>query len=220
MATEVEEPHQPPAPRPPARDEATWLQRLLCPECFKVDSPAEEDHGSAGEVNSDGVAALLAIATDTVEDERARGRELDTKCGTLVGFTGLILAVVGLLTPVLVKHKLGTVGEPAADAAIVVAILALLAGVLLALVGVLMPQKYRSLGKRALADFTRLSVQQHEAIWVHQSMLGALSDILHQDRPVNDCKAKLTKWVAGCLAVGFIAIGVVAVVIAFHQFGG
>lgn len=202
------------------REKPTWLQRKLCAECFKVASPAEEDHGGAGEPNAGGVAELLAIATSTVEDERERGRALDTKCGTLVGFTGLILSVVGLLTPTLVKHKLGAIGEPLADVAFVVAVVALLAGVLLALVGVLMPQKYRSLGKQAVADFTRASVQQNEPVWVHQSMLGALSDILHQDRPVNDCKAKLTKWVAGCLAVGFVGVGVVAVVIALHQFGG
>jgi hypothetical protein len=205
---------------PQTRDQPTWLQRRLCSECFRVESPAAEDHGGTGQPNATGVAELLAIASDTVEDERARGRELDTKCGTLVGFTGLILAVVGLLTPVLVKPKLGAVGQPVADVAFVVVIIALLGGVLLALVGVLMPQKYRSLGKRAVADFTRPSVQQHDPLWVHQSMLGALSDILHQDRPVNDCKAKLTKWVAGCLALGFLGMGVVAVVIAFHQFGG
>lgn len=205
---------------PQARDRPNWLQRRLCSKCFAVESPAEQDQCGNITPNAAGVAALLAIATDTVEDERARGRELDTKCGTLVGFTGLILAVVGLLTPTLVKHKLGAIGQPVAEAAFVVAIMALLGGVLLALIGVLMPQKYRSLGKQAVADFTHASVQDNEPLWVHQSMLGALSDILHQDRPVNDCKAKLTRWVAGCLAVGFLDIGVVAVVIAFNQFGG
>jgi hypothetical protein len=201
----------------------SWLQRLLCRNCFKDESPpADDEEATPGAKSPDpdreGVAALLAIATNTVEDERERGRALDNKCGSLVGYTGAILTAVGLLAPKLVKH-LGRVGEPVAKVAFVVAVVALLAGVLLALVGVLMPQKYRSLGKQAIAAFTRADVQAHDALWVHQSMLGSLSEILHQDRPVNDCKAKLTKWVAGCLAVAFVAVGVVAVVVAFHQFG-
>jgi hypothetical protein len=96
--------------------------------------------------NPEGVAALLVTATDAVADKRERGRVLDTKCASLAGFTGLILSITGALTPALVDRKLGAVGKPLAEATFGLPILFLLAAVLLAIEGVLMPQKYRSMG--------------------------------------------------------------------------
>lgn len=198
---------------------------MLCKECFEPVHPAETpSEPAAGDVPigdpvPEAVAALLAIATEAVEDERERGRALDTKCASLVGFTGLILAITGALTPALVDHKLGSVGQPLAECSFALAVLALLTAVLLALEGVLMPQKYRSMGTAQVAKFSLPRVQAQEVLWVHQSMLGALRNILAQDRPVNNCKAKLTRWVARSLGVGFVAIAVDAVIIGIRQFG-
>jgi hypothetical protein len=207
----------------PAHDDRpSWLQRTLCKECFEpssTPSAATEDGADAAAPDPEGVAALLAIATDAVEDERERGRQLDNKCASLAGFTGLILSITGVLTPALVNPKLGHVGQPVAEVAFAAGILSLLAAVLLAVEGVLMPQKYRSMGAAQVANFGLRSVQSHNALWVHQSMLGALSAILAQDRPVNNCKAKLTRWVARCLAVGFTAVAIDAVIIATRKFG-
>ncbi len=211
-----------PSTTPTQGDGPSWLQRTLCKECFEP-SPtppaATEDGAADAEPNPEGVAALLAIATDAVEDERERGRQLDSKCASLAGFTGLILSITGVLTPALANSKLGAAGQPAAEVAFAVGMLSLLAAVLLAVEGVLMPQKYRSMGAAQVAKFGLRSVQAHDALWVHQSMLGALNDILAQDRPVNNCKAKLTRWVARCLATGFAAVAVDAVIIAIQKFG-
>jgi len=208
-------------PVAPVDDGPSWLQRRLCEECFKSPPPppAATSDEVAEEADSGAVAALLAIATDAVEDERERGRALDSKCASLVGFTGLILAITGALTPTLVNHSLGRVGQPLAEVSFGFGVLALLAAVLLALEGVLMPQKYRSLGTAQVADFARPELQAHTEMWVHQSMLGALSNILAQDRPVNNCKAKLTRWVGRSLAAGFVAVAVDAVIIGVRQFG-
>jgi hypothetical protein len=195
----------------------SWIQRRLCGDCFKP-SEAQTDEGH-GDPNPAAVATLLGMANDAVEDERERGRNLDTKCGTIVGFTGLILTVTAAITPTLVKRHLGSLGQPLADAAFVLAILSLLVAVVLALIGVLMPQKYRSLGKDQLAQFTWVSVQARSEMWVQQSMLGALRDILAQDRPVNDCKARLMKMVAWSLVFGFGALAVAALILGVHQFG-
>jgi hypothetical protein len=210
----------PPAPAPDDDDGPSWLQRLLCKECFEI-VPATEppDERDVSEPNPGGVAALLAIATDAVADERERGRALDNKCASLAGFTGLILALTGAFAPALLDNKLGEVGQPTAEVAFFVAVVFLLLAVLVAVMGVLMPQKYRSMGTEQVANFARPHVQQHDALWVHQSMLGALAKILAKDRPVNNCKAKLTGWVARFLAVGFVAVAVEAGTIAVRQFG-
>jgi hypothetical protein len=74
------------------------MVRLLC---GKLASPqlANEppDESAAGDPDPSGVSALLAIATDTVTDERERGRALDSKSASLAGFSGVILSVNGLL---------------------------------------------------------------------------------------------------------------------------
>jgi hypothetical protein len=203
-----------------SEDSPSWVQRLFCKECFQSSTTATTtDDDTGGQPNAEGVAALLAIATDAVADERERGRALDTKCASLAGFTGLILSLTGAFAPALLDSKLGKIGQPTAEVAFFVAIVSLLLAVLVAVMGVLMPQKYRSMGTEQVANFARPSVQREDALWVHQSMLGALADILAKDRPVNNCKARLTRLVARFLAVGFLAVAVEASTIAIRQFG-
>jgi hypothetical protein len=93
----------------------------------------------------------------------------------------------------------------------------LLLAVLLAIEGVLMPQRYRGMGRQQLRDFNSPATQAHDALWVQQSMLGALENILTQDRPVNDCKAKLTKRVARLLSIAFIFVAAEALTIGMCQ---
>jgi hypothetical protein len=222
-------------------DQPSWLQRKLCGECFpdpesKASRGSNEDAASAcsgtgavpvreaasaapqTKADPEGVAELLSIATDTVADERERGRALDTKSASLAGFTGLILSLDGALSGPLFSTKLGTVGRPVTLVLFLVAVLFLLLAVLLAVVGVLMPQKYRGMGREQLRNFNSPDTQAHDALWVHQSMLGALANILAQDRPVNDCKAKLTKRVALFLAIGFIFVAAEVLTIGVSQF--
>jgi hypothetical protein len=210
-------------------DGPSWLQRTLCKDCFPASESdasadsAEDRAGSTGvdvasTANPEGVAELLAIATDAVADERERGRALDTKTASLAGFTGLILSVDGALAGPLFSRHLGSLGRPLALVLFLIAVVFLLLAVLLAVVGVLMPQRYRGMGREQLRHFNSRATQAHDALWVHQSMLGALANILAQDRPVNDCKAKLTKTVARLLAVGFVFVAAEALTIGVSQF--
>jgi hypothetical protein len=197
-----------------------WLQRTFCADCFKQDEETSTATPKpAGPPNEDGVAALLAIATETVADERDRGRALDAKAASLTGFTGLILSVNGAVASAFLNHHLGPVGKPVAIAFFFLAIILLLAAVLLAVVGVLMPQGYRGMGRKELRNFANPAVQANSALWVHRSMLGALANIIAKDRPVNDCKARLTKGVAGLLALGFVAVAAEALTIGLRQIG-
>jgi hypothetical protein len=98
-------------------------------------------------------------------------------------------------------------------------VVGLLLAVLVAIVGVLMPQKYRGMGREQMRNFTSRTVQAQNEMWVHQSMLGALADILDQDRPVNDCKAHLTKIVARLLAFAFVFVAGEAITLVAQHVG-
>lgn len=202
----------------------TRLQRLLCKDCFaaaeaSAPTPSTTPAITPEASNPDGVAALLTIATDALKDERERGRSLDAKTATIAGFTGLILSLNGAIAKPLFDAELGSLGEPVARVCFFVAIAALLVGVLLAIVGVLMPQRYRGMGRSQVRAFYSLNAMAKPAMEVHQSMLGSIADIIDQDRPVNDCKARITKLVAGCLAVGFVAVAGEALTLGARQIG-
>jgi hypothetical protein len=205
----------------PVLDPPTFWQRLFCRDCFEGREPATDDEAdeAAGPADREGVAALLKIAAGTVEDERERGRALDTKTASLAGFTGVILSINGALAGTLFHQKLGPVGRPIAEVCFVGAVISLLLAVGFAVIGVLMPQKYRGMGREQLALFTGAEVQAHNATWVGQSMLGALALIIAQDRPVNDCKARLTKRVASLFALGFVFVAGQALTLGLRQIG-
>lgn len=208
-------------------DGPTRLQRLLCRDCFAppvgssdvTDGAAERDDRPVGPPDEDGIAALLAIALDTLDDERDRGRMLDTKTASMMSFTGLVLSINVALAKPLFAQDLGCVGGVAMKVAFLVAIPSLLAAVLVALVGVLMPQGYRGFGREPLRAFTTAAYQAMPRLEVHQRMIGAIDIMIGQNRPVNDCKAKLTKVVAGLLALGFTAVAAEAVTLGLRQTG-
>jgi hypothetical protein len=185
----------------------------------RTPSEAQSSSDDDPKADPDGVAALLSIAEDAIDDERGRGRELDDKMASLVGFIGLILSVNVAFAVPLLDSKLGPVGNVAMRVGFLVAVLALLLALLIGVVGVLSPQKYRGLGSSQMRDFTSVATQAMNAITVHQSMLGALADILEQDRPVNNCKAKLTKQVAAMIAIGFLGVTAEALTLVLRKIG-
>lgn len=230
----------PATPRAPPRPlfEPNWLHRWLCKDCIPRateepnadSSPAEqasadtralrEVAANATEPDEEGVAELLAIAQDTVEDERARGRALDAKSGRMLGFSGLILSLNLAVAKPLFDADLGTVGKPIVLVLFFVTVVSLLVAVLLAIAGVLSPQRYRGFGRDQLRKFTEPETQAMTRLVVHQSMLGAVADMIDQNRPLNDCKARITKLVGRWLAIAFIAVAALAIVIGISEIGG
>lgn len=89
-------------------DGPSWLQLLLCKKCFEkraqsaTTQPVADTDATESKPDAKGVAALVAIATDAVEDERERGRVLDGTTASLAGFTGLIL--YGWRTILYIRH--------------------------------------------------------------------------------------------------------------------
>jgi hypothetical protein len=208
------------SPDPPGADldPPRWLARALG---FRAPAPIDEtaiDELWAADHRPDpceqGVAELLRIAETVVEDERARGRTLDTKTASLVGFSGLVLSAETALTKTLFAAPLGTIGTPIARGAYFVSMLSLLYAAAVAVAGVLMPQKYRGLGRDELRSFRTPATQAMSALQVQQAMLGAAGTILWQDRPVNDFKARLVRRVATGLLIGFVGLAAQGLTIA------
>lgn len=170
------------------------------------------------EADREGVEALLKISEDTIEDERERGRALDTKAASLVGFSGLILSLNGAVAKPLFDADLGSYETPV-KILFGIAILSLFIAVVVAIVGVLRPQRYRGFGRDELRGFATAEAQQMSRLIVHQRMLGAAADMLDTNRNLNDGKARLSKFVGYALAVGFFAVALQASAVGLSQIG-
>lgn len=208
----------------PSLDPPTRLQCLLCRQIFRTRSGPRDRGGewseASGTLNEEGIAELVRIAEAVVADERDRGRQLDAKSATLAGFSGLILAIDTALSRSIFGVDLGTVGNVLARGGFMLAAASLLAATAVAIAGVLMPQKYRGLGKDAVDDFGGPAFQTMAKCEIQRSLLPSLSQTLAQDRSVNDCKARLTKGVAILLLVGFVGLTASAITIAEHSASG
>ncbi|MGO9789273.1 MAG: hypothetical protein ACLP8S_07060 [Solirubrobacteraceae bacterium] len=200
--------------------EIPWVIRTLCR--WKPAAPKQVAHATTQGANPDpeGIAALLEIANSTADDERQRGQILDSKMATFVGAIGLILSVNVTFGQTLLDAKLGHAGHDFILAFFALTVVALFLALIVGILGVLSPQKYRSLLEDQIRGFTSSNTQAMTRVQVHQSMLGAVANILRQDRPMNDCKATLTKIVASLLVVGFVGVAGEAITLALHSVHG
>jgi len=205
---------------PSSDDEAHTSQQLAESEEAKAlrDTSALRAVAESSRPDSDGVAALLKIAEDTVEDERERGRALDTKTGSLVGFSDLILSLNGAVAKPLFDADLGVYETPI-KILFGISITSLLIAVVIAILGVIRPQRYRGFGRAELRSFATAEAQSMTRLVVHQRMLGAVANMLDTNRRLNNSKARLTEAVGWFLAVGFIAVAAQAGVVGISQIG-
>jgi hypothetical protein len=195
-----------------------WLTEGLLtdtPEKNEVTPPSS----NAPAADANGVDTLLEIATAAVDDERERGRGLDAKAASLTAFAGLTLSINATLGRPLLDRELGSVGDDLVASAFLLSTVGLLAAVLAALYAVVRPQKYRGLHREQLARFSESEAQAMTKLAVQQAMLGALKDIISQDRPLNDRKAKALKLAGYLIAVGVFGVAGEAVTLALRELG-
>lgn len=155
----------------------------------------------------DGVKVLFEVAKETVEDERSRGRNLDTKTNSLTAVAAALLALNATLGRPLLAADVGPVGGAVVAACFAVAVVALLVAAAVAIVGVLLPQSYLTLGRKDVrAFYDDDELQAAGELEVRRRMLGTYADVLDTERPRNDRKAKLTKGAVIALAIGLAAV--------------
>lgn len=162
--------------------------------------------GTDDEWNEGGINELSSIARDALEDERQRGRGLDTKTASLAGATGVILSLNATLGVRLLTADVGHFGVWIERGAFIAAVVALVGAMIAAVVGVLWPQKYEVIERGQIRSFTQPDTLRLSKTEVQLAMLQTTAKILDEERDRNDKKKTATKWAAGLLAVGLLAL--------------
>lgn len=191
------------AVRPPRHPKRVSVS---APQLASAETATSRDGVAAGP-DDGGVEVLIQAAKDAVDDERARGHNLDTKTIALTTAAGALLTLNATLGRPLLAADVGAVGQALVQGFFAVACVALFSAAAIAMLGVLKPRGYRGLGRKDVRDFYEdTSVQALSATEVRRRLLGTYADVLDHDRLMNDRKAKLVKIAIIALAAGLLAV--------------
>ena len=170
--------------------------------------------------NPESVKVLREAAESLIEDERQRGRALDAKTAQLATFSGTILTLDVALGTLALRHSLGCVADVVLPVCFLVAALGLVVSAGLAIAGVLMPQTFLSIDRKAVRGFARYPLLAADVTTVRGRLLTSITDVqLPRERERNDRKAEWTKGAAIALLVGLAGIAGQAVTIGLDQLG-
>jgi hypothetical protein len=168
----------------------------------------------------DSVEFLHAAAESLIEDERERGRALDAKTAQLATFSGTILTLDVALGTLALRDSLGCVADVVLPICFLIAALGLVTAAGLAVGGVLMPQKFLAIDRRAVRGFARYPLLSAEPMEVRGKLLTSITDVqLPRERKRNDSKAEWTKGAVIALLVGLAGIAGQAITIGLDQLG-
>jgi hypothetical protein len=161
----------------------------------------------------DSVEQLFEMAQRLLDDERARGRNLEAKTSTLAGFTGAILALTAGLGRELSRLELGAVGDPLSRAFFLVAVLALATSALIAVIGVLRPQEHLGVTRSQLRRFSQFPLLATPRVEIQGNMIATVVASFESERDLNDRKARYTHHAALALGIGLLGVTAEAVTI-------
>lgn len=166
------------------------------------------------------VKVLQEAAERLIEDERQRGRALDAKTAQLATFSGTILTLDVALGTLALRHSLGCVADVVLPVCFLVAAAGLVISAGLAVAGVLMPQAFLSIDRKAVRGFARYPLLSTDATTVRGRLLTSITDVqLPRERERNDRKAEWTKGAAIALLIGLAGIAGQAATIGLNQLG-
>jgi hypothetical protein len=171
-------------------------------------------------VNPEAVDTLWTLAEGVLADERERGKTLDTKTASLAAFSGTILALDSTLGQGLLSRDLGSVGDPLLPVFFLLAAAALVVAAAVAVLGVLLPQRFLGINQSELARFAYFPLVGAEKAEIQGRMLRTVTeDVITVERERNDRKARLTKVSAVALGVGLVGIAGQAITLGLHERG-
>ena len=137
----------------------------------------------------DTVDALVDTVRDLLRAEEARATGLNTRGSGLAGFVGLIVSVTVGLGQGALAVRLADAWRIVAIALFILALFVLVATVATTVLGVLLPQSYRSIATAEVRTYATHAVVSQPKVLVQGRVLRGLIEALATERLRNDGKA-------------------------------
>jgi hypothetical protein len=153
------------------------------------------------------VDVLLRATYEVIEDERERGKVLDSKCAQLTGFIGVILALDATLAKDTLTNALGAPYSTLLPVLYFIAVVALTAGAISAVIGGVLPQKTLAFDREQFADFADGDIILSETVPVKQTLIRSYGKAVSIECARNTRKATALQVASICLAAGVLAVG-------------
>lgn len=154
----------------------------------------------------DSVKECLEILVDVRNQERARGRHLDTKTASLLGFSAVTLTLNVTLGSSLLQRALSQTWHNVARYSFLVAVVSLGLGAVVAVVGVLRPVGRNDISEKgidAYADRPKVITPPDD---LRETWLQTVASVALDDRRGNNFKADVSAVAALLLAIGVLGI--------------
>ena len=161
---------------------------------------------------------LFQIVQRLVENERGLEAKPWRQRLRPGGFTGAILALVAGFGRDPFRLDLGGAGDIAFAASFAVAVVALAAGAILAVFGVLRPQERLAIARGEIRKFSTFPLIATPAMEIQGRMINTLVEAFERERSVNDRKARLTQQAALALVVGLVSVAAEALTVSLASF--
>lgn len=166
------------------------------------------------------VEVLLAAAESVMSDERERGRALDAKTAQLATFSGTILTLNVALGTFALGESLGCVADWTLPIFFLVASGGLVAAAVIAIRGVLNPQKFRAIDRKTLKEFSNYPLLAEDPTDVRGRLIASITeDQLPVERKRNDDKVEKVKYAIWALMIGLAGIAGQAATLGLDQLG-
>jgi hypothetical protein len=160
------------------------------------------------------VRECLAIIREVSAEQRARGRHLDLKTGTLAGFAATALTLNATLGRPLLVADLGSVGSASATAAFLLAVLAFGLAAGFAVVGGLRPMGHDDLTEEQIDAYSDRPKVITPVPDLQMTWLRTMTEMALSDRAAADAKAAWARRSTWLLAAGLVGAAGQAVTLA------
>ena len=183
---------------------------------------------------------LLHVVEDTLADDRSNGEALEARRTQLLGFTGIILSLLGSLGANHIHEAQGTlvdlpvIGELGASgsfkAAFMVAVVMLAATAVVALLEVRARREIRDAdgnlkhtrwSRTGLANATLDGITGDVQTWtpeeVKRSMIGAAVQLIKEQRQLDGLRETRNRRIAALLCIALAAVAVQATILALSD---
>jgi hypothetical protein len=166
-------------------------------------------------INADTVEALLETVRGLAATEEERGRSLNSQAGALLGFNGVIMALLGAQAAV-VGHGLGGLGTPLAGGLVLLAVAAT-ARSASACMQVLRPRELWHIDMRYIQQFPTLLVKETRAAAQKSIMTALINQMIDESETNAEKRGQLRsafRWLLTALAL-LVCEGVILVTTSF-----